>query len=153
MRRQEGGDRGGADSKGTPCLSRAPPPVVAGASASDLLPGDGVGGEAESGRGEPLCGYPAPTCMSPVCSALAWAQMAVALYPCLPTPLCLLLPSLSSFLERSLSDPHCPHFLPLPSVPPCLPSSPISPGLLPLVPSNTLLYPLFTRLSALSLCL
>lgn len=126
----------GADSKGTPCLSSPPTPVVAGASASDLVPGDGVGGEAESGRGEPLCGYPAPTSISPVCPALAWAQMAVALYPCLPTPLCLLLPNLSSFLERSLSDPHCPHFLPLPSVPPCLPSSPASPGLLPLVPQT-----------------
>lgn len=35
----------GADSKGTPCLSSPPTPVVAGASASDLVPGDGVGGE------------------------------------------------------------------------------------------------------------
>lgn len=93
MRRQEERwrqRRGQRQQKHTPLEQ----PVVAGATASDLGPRDGVGGEAESGRESPSVGIrPPPPCLLFVLpwSGLCWLLPCTHTYPtspatCPPTP-------------------------------------------------------------------
>lgn len=125
MRRQEERwrqRRGKRRQKHTP-LARAAP-TVAGATASDLDPGDGVGGEAESGRESPSLGIrPPPPCLLFV---LPW------------TGLCWLLPCTSDTPTSLLPAP--PASVPLWGGP-CLPHTVLISYLSHLYPCDSHLLP------------